>query len=227
MGSKEYESLTGVSAKRFPTEQFTLIFNLFVCMQLFNQLNARKIHGEFNIFKGIANNSMFLVILLIEFLGQVFIVEVAQVLFGCASLSVKQWLFCLGVGCTELVVGQIITALPVGWVDPFIALFVRSNQVSNSNVDINAESQVNFSESYSSRLGSAASGRRNSRYLWYRGYNRVTEQIELAKRYSIAPGELSLHDLCSLRDSNVSLTMTNVKEKRKIMSRGGKRLQSN
>ena len=76
-------------------------------------------------------------ILLIEFLGQVFIVEVAQVLFGCASLSFKQWLFCLAVGCTELVIGQIITALPVGWVDPFIALFVRSNQFLGLDKSLN------------------------------------------------------------------------------------------
>jgi len=224
VNSKEYEAVTGVSAKRFPTEQFTLVFNLFVCMQLFNQLNARKIHGEFNIFKGIFNNSMFLVILLIEFLGQVFIVEVAQVLFGCASLSFKQWLFCLAVGCTELLIGQVITALPVGWVDGFIALFIRNNQVSQSNTDVNIESQVDFSQS-GSRLGSAS--RRNSKYLWFRGYNRVTEQIELAKRYSIAPGELSIVDLCSLRDSNISLQMTNIKEKRKIISRGGKRQSGN
>ena len=34
-----------------PTEHFTIVFNTFVLMTLFNELNARKIHGERNIFK--------------------------------------------------------------------------------------------------------------------------------------------------------------------------------
>ena len=42
-----------------PTEHFTVIFNTFVLMQLFNEINARKIHGERNVFKGILNNYVF------------------------------------------------------------------------------------------------------------------------------------------------------------------------
>ena len=42
-----------------PSEHFTIIFNTFVLMQLFNEINARKIHGERNVFKGIFNNYVF------------------------------------------------------------------------------------------------------------------------------------------------------------------------
>lgn len=34
-----------------PTVHFTIVFNTFVMMTLFNEINARKIHGERNIFK--------------------------------------------------------------------------------------------------------------------------------------------------------------------------------
>lgn len=34
-----------------PTQHFTIVFNTFVMMTLFNEINARKIHGERNIFQ--------------------------------------------------------------------------------------------------------------------------------------------------------------------------------
>jgi hypothetical protein len=38
---------------------------------LFNEINARKIHNERNVFAGIQNNSVFLVIWITCFIGQV------------------------------------------------------------------------------------------------------------------------------------------------------------
>lgn len=34
-----------------PSQQFTMMFNAFVLMTLFNEVNSRKIHGERNVFK--------------------------------------------------------------------------------------------------------------------------------------------------------------------------------
>ncbi|XP_072345119.1 LOW QUALITY PROTEIN: plasma membrane calcium-transporting ATPase 3-like [Scyliorhinus torazame] len=42
-----------------PSEHYTIIFNVFVMMQLFNEINARKIHGERNVFQGIQSNPIF------------------------------------------------------------------------------------------------------------------------------------------------------------------------
>ncbi|XP_062276421.1 plasma membrane calcium-transporting ATPase 1-like isoform X11 [Scomber scombrus] len=42
-----------------PSEHYTIVFNTFVLMQLFNELNARKIHGERNVFEGVFNNPIF------------------------------------------------------------------------------------------------------------------------------------------------------------------------
>jgi Ca2+ transporting ATPase len=42
-----------------PTQHFTMIFNSFVLMTLFNEVNSRKIHGERNIFKGFFSNPIF------------------------------------------------------------------------------------------------------------------------------------------------------------------------
>ena len=41
---------------------FTLVFNAFVCMQLANQLNARKIYNEEALLGGVLKNRLFLTI---------------------------------------------------------------------------------------------------------------------------------------------------------------------
>ena len=48
---------TGAQFK--PTQHFTMIFNAFVLMTLFNEINSRKIHGERNVFKGFFSNPIF------------------------------------------------------------------------------------------------------------------------------------------------------------------------
>lgn len=45
-----------------PSTHMTMIFNTFVMMTLFNEINARKIHGQRNVFKGIFTNPIFYVI---------------------------------------------------------------------------------------------------------------------------------------------------------------------
>jgi Ca2+ transporting ATPase len=41
------------------TQHLTIIFNTFVMMTLFNQINARKIHGQRNVFEGVFTNPIF------------------------------------------------------------------------------------------------------------------------------------------------------------------------
>ncbi|XP_054242625.1 plasma membrane calcium-transporting ATPase 1 isoform X13 [Indicator indicator] len=53
-----------------PSEHYTIVFNTFVMMQLFNEINARKIHGERNVFEGIFNNAIFCSIVLGTFIVQ-------------------------------------------------------------------------------------------------------------------------------------------------------------
>ncbi|KAF6037163.1 PMCA [Bugula neritina] len=43
-----------------PTVHFTMIFNTFVLMTLFNEVNSRKIHGQRNILDGLHKNYLFL-----------------------------------------------------------------------------------------------------------------------------------------------------------------------
>ncbi|GFR32213.1 plasma membrane calcium-transporting ATPase 2 [Trichonephila clavata] len=69
---------------------FTIIFNTFVMMTLFNEMNARKIHGERNIFEGLFTNPIFYSILLITTAAQVVIIQWGGYAFSTAPLTLDQ-----------------------------------------------------------------------------------------------------------------------------------------
>ena len=54
-----------------PTQHFTMIFNVFVMMTLFNEINARKIHGQRNVFVGLFTNPIYYVIWIATLISQV------------------------------------------------------------------------------------------------------------------------------------------------------------
>ena len=42
-----------------PSEHHTILFNVFVMMTLFNEVNCRKLYGEANVFEGVLDNLYF------------------------------------------------------------------------------------------------------------------------------------------------------------------------
>lgn len=99
-----------------PTQHFTIIFNTFVFMQIFNEINARKIHGEQNVLSGIHRNWLYVVIMIGQVAFQILWVEVPFVserIFKTTGLEIDQWMWCIFLGSVELVWGQILTIIPV------------------------------------------------------------------------------------------------------------------
>ncbi|XP_071523902.1 plasma membrane calcium-transporting ATPase 3-like isoform X2 [Panulirus ornatus] len=94
-----------------PSQHFTLIFNTFVMMTLFNEVNSRKIHGEHNVFEGITSNPLFYCIWVVTFAAQVLIVQFGGYAFNTAALSLDQWLWCVFFGVMTLLWGQFITTI--------------------------------------------------------------------------------------------------------------------
>lgn len=75
-----------------PTQHFTMIFNAFVMMTLFNEINARKIHGQRNVFEGIFSNPLFVAIWLSTFALQVsagIVVSIVKVAGICFAINRK------------------------------------------------------------------------------------------------------------------------------------------
>nr|UYR00237.1 plasma membrane calcium-transporting ATPase [Plectrocnemia conspersa] len=95
-----------------PTQHFTVIFNTFVMMTIFNEFNARKIHGQRNVFQGIFTNPIFYSIWIGTGVSQIVIVQYGKMAFSTKGLSLEQWLWCLFFGIGTLIWGQIVTSIP-------------------------------------------------------------------------------------------------------------------
>lgn len=93
-------------------KHFTVVFNAFVMMTLFNELNTRKIYGERNILRGISKSPAFCFVWLGTFALQVLIVQYGGKAFGTHSLDMVLWFWCLLFGLGTLLWGQVIIFIP-------------------------------------------------------------------------------------------------------------------
>ena len=94
---------------------YTIIFQAFVCMQIFNEINARKLGAkEFNVFSGFFNNPLFLLILLSTMVVQYFMVQIGGASVRTIPLSNEHHLYCLLIGAGSLPWGILVKlCLPV------------------------------------------------------------------------------------------------------------------
>jgi len=92
---------------------YTIIFNAFVWMQLFNEINSRNLNGEFNVFKGLFKNALFVGILFTTSVLQVIMVEFGGLAMHVADggLSLKYWGISIAIGFGSLPVQQVINVL--------------------------------------------------------------------------------------------------------------------
>lgn len=80
------------------TVVYTIIFQTFVFMQIFNQINSRKLTNQINVFEGFFNNSLFIGIMIFTFAIQMILVEFGGIAVRCAPLNWEQNVICFGIG---------------------------------------------------------------------------------------------------------------------------------
>lgn len=90
-----------------PSEHFTMIFNTFVLMTLFNEINCRQIHGEINVFHRIFANKIFCLIWFGTFFMQILLVQYGSMVFSCVPLSLDLWMWALLFATGTLVWNQV------------------------------------------------------------------------------------------------------------------------
>uniref|UniRef100_A0A8C5DTD3 Calcium-transporting ATPase n=1 Tax=Gouania willdenowi TaxID=441366 RepID=A0A8C5DTD3_GOUWI len=157
-----------------PSEHYTIIFNTFVLMQLFNEINARKIHGERNVFDGIFSNPIFCSIVLGTFAVQIVIVQWGGKPFSCAPLNVEQWLWCLFVGVGELLWGQLIATVPTERL-PCLKEAGLGLEPGEEEGEELAEDEE--------EIDCAERELRRGQILWFRGLNRIQTQMEVVSTF--------------------------------------------
>ncbi|XP_040178819.1 plasma membrane calcium-transporting ATPase 3 isoform X5 [Rana temporaria] len=157
-----------------PSEHYTIIFNTFVMMQLFNEINARKIHGERNVFDGIFANLIFCSIVLGTFGVQILIVQFGGKPFSCAPLNAQQWLWCLFVGVGELVWGQVIATIPTS----HLKCLKEAGHGPGKDEMTDEENAEDEDE-----IDHAERELRRGQILWFRGLNRIQTQMEVVSTF--------------------------------------------
>ena len=95
----------------------SVIFNTFVMMQIFNEINSRKI-ADFNILDNIQNSPIFCGIIIVTFLTQVALIEgvgrtVVGPAIGFMNLTTAEWFCSIGFGFGSIPVGFLMRVLPL------------------------------------------------------------------------------------------------------------------
>lgn len=155
-----------------PSIHFTVVFNAFVMMTLFNEINARKIHGQRNVFSGFFSNPIYYVIWILTFVSQIIIIQFGGQAFSTAKLNVEQWVWCILFGIGTLVWQQVITTIPIG-------SFGKSMEVGSNPPEMGSPAvEDSMTASYSHPVVG-----RSGQILWIRGLTRLQTQIRVVNAF--------------------------------------------
>jgi len=157
-----------------PSQHFTIIFNTFVMMTLFNEINARKIHGQRNVFSGIFTNPIYYCIWIATAASQVVIVQYGGQAFSTAALTLEQWTWCTFFGVGTLVWGQLVTTIPTRKI-PKIFSWGRGNPEDMAATMAMVEDK--YDENGHEKR------RSTGQILWIRGLTRLQTQIRVVNAF--------------------------------------------
>ncbi|OUM57741.1 hypothetical protein PIROE2DRAFT_21450 [Piromyces sp. E2] len=160
------------------TELKTMVFNTFVFLQIFNEINCRRIDNRLNVFSGIHKNVYFIVIFLFIVVAQIIIVFFGGSAFKTTPLSWEQWLICILLGFFSLPLGMVIRIIP----DSAFAACLPKNPEEAAPVDftqplpdfLNPPPRTNTSFSVSS-----AERHRNAQLKWDFAINALRQESTL------------------------------------------------
>ncbi|KAA0707741.1 Plasma membrane calcium-transporting ATPase 4 [Triplophysa tibetana] len=176
-----------------PSEHYTIIFNVFVMMQLFNEINARKIHGERNVFEGIYRNPIFCLVVVGTFALQIIIVQFGGKPFSCTALNIDQWLWCVFIGVGELLWGQLISAIPTHRLK-----FLKEAGHGIPKEEIAEDVMMEGDD----EMDLVDMELRRGQVLWFRGLNRIQTQMDVV--YTFQTGQTAVPGALRRQPSVVS-----------------------
>jgi Ca2+ transporting ATPase len=105
-------------------EENTFFFHTFVLLQVFNEINCRKLKAsQLNVFKGITKQPIFNIIFFGTIICQMLLVQFGGDPVGCEPLSWKQHALCFAIGASTLPAAFLIKVGPT--------LYRRANGDSN------------------------------------------------------------------------------------------------
>lgn len=108
-----------VCASKSKTKHLTILYNTFIFLQVFNEINCRKIgRRDFNVFEGIHRNLYFIAVVGGTFAGQFVVVnQFSGILFPTTQLDRGEWGACVAVGATPLAIAAALKLTPQSWLE--------------------------------------------------------------------------------------------------------------
>ena len=122
------------------TTHMTLIFDVFVCYTLFNQINCRIIDDSFNTFKRISKGILFICVTSIELAIQIALSQFGYKVFHCVEngLTFYQWLICMAISLSTMIFNIFIKIIPLEKViDPWTKGKIEQENVERARTTIN------------------------------------------------------------------------------------------
>ena len=156
---------------------YTMIFNTFVFMQIFNEINARKINTrEFNVFEGFFNNWLFLLVEVVTIGVQVLLIQFGGEAVKCSQLTLHQHLYCMAIGAFSIIVGFLFKLMP----NRLFSIQVKDKPMNNDQSRRSVQSMV--------RKGTMARAResRDSKYEKTLSFAETKKMILMKKMKSFS-----------------------------------------
>ncbi len=99
-----------------PSVHYCMIFNVFVMMTLFNEINMKKLTSTRNVFKGILGNRVYWYVTAVTVALQAMLIQFGGRFFGTTPLDAVQWAVCIAFGAGTLIWHQIVICIPCHWI---------------------------------------------------------------------------------------------------------------
>lgn len=84
---------------------YTIIFNTFVFLQFFNEINSRKVNAELNIFEKFFDNFYFTGVLIVTLVCQFILVTLVGAFADTVPLNTEDWIICIVLGIVSIPMG--------------------------------------------------------------------------------------------------------------------------
>jgi len=124
-------------------EHTSMVFNTFVFCQIFNEFNARSIGDDYNVFRGVFQNPIFLGIIVVTVITQYLLISYCGEFVGSVPLSEDVWKKSILLGALSFPVGHLMRFVPV---QENLDDYAESNFASQEPINKKASSPFSFSQ---------------------------------------------------------------------------------
>ena len=133
MWDLQYKQIESVIQNSDKLTHYTILFNTFIFMTLFNEINCRKVGSrQFNVFSNIFSNIFFILVIAAILAAQFTLVEFFGFAVRLAKLDGRQMAACIIWGASVLVISAFLKLTPDNWIKK-LPITIDENKKINEN----------------------------------------------------------------------------------------------